>query len=65
MPLSLKIALFEKHPELTGMFCKGMPSMLTDNQHSNVSEQIVNGTKGLMEGLVWLDATVEAEVEKK
>ena len=47
------------------MFCKGMPSMLTDNQHSNVSEQIVNGTKGLMEGLVWLDATVEAEVEKK
>ena len=61
IPESLKDALHENNKELTGIFLWHTPDILLENRSRNVADQIVNGTKGLMESLFWTKKVLNDE----
>ena len=65
IPISVKNELYETHPELIGIFVKSAPAILLSNLSSNVSEIIVNGSKGIMEALFYEDENDSKEANKK
>ena len=46
------------------MFLWHAPAIILDNRSGNVAEQIVNGTKGLMESLLWENKIIQRRMEK-
>ena len=39
-------------------------AIMLDNRSENVEEKIVNGTKGVMESLLWVDKIIQRRMEK-
>lgn len=55
LPESMKHKVYKSYPELIGIFVKSAHVIMTSNLSENVSKQIVNGTKGIIEGLYYID----------
>ena len=57
--------MYKLYPELIGIFVKSAPVIMTSNLSGNVSKQIVNGTKGILEGLYYSDKKEDEEAKRK
>ena len=51
----VKDDLHENHRDLTGAWAQKAPAVFLENRSVNAEEQIVNGAKGGMESLLWIE----------
>ena len=60
----MKDNLHQKYLELAGSLVQKSLAVLLDNRSVNESEQILNGTKGLMESIHWIDKNIQRRRER-